>query len=151
MRIDAIMTEAVRCCRTSDSLARAAELMWDHAIGAVPVIDESGRVVGIVTDRDVAMAAHRTSLALIDISVAQAMSRHAFCCQAGDSIDSAEQLMQEQRIRRVPVVDAQGMLVGILSLSDIARAAEARQMRRIDGPSDSGLRHTLARVGEPRS
>ena len=75
MKIEDIMTRDVRTCTSSDTLATAAQIMWENDCGAVPVLDAEDRVVGIITDRDLAMAAHLQGVPLRDSRVASAMAR----------------------------------------------------------------------------
>jgi signal-transduction protein with cAMP-binding, CBS, and nucleotidyltransferase domain len=97
--------------------------MWDCDCGAVPVRESNGAsLVGIVTDRDICMATWSRALAPNAILVSQVMSHGVVSCGPRDSITRAESIMRENQIRRLPVVDDGGRIVGILSLADIARA-----------------------------
>lgn len=111
----------------SDNLSRAAQLMWEADCGSVPVVDGQGNLLGMLTDRDVCMSAYTRGLALHDLSVSGAMSTNLFTCKASDTLRSVMQLMGTQQIRRVPVLDDQGKLVGIVSLADVALLAQAPQ------------------------
>lgn len=147
MEIRKIMSEPAVTCRAEDSLNTAAQLMWERDCGALPVVDDGGRAVGIVTDRDICMAAYTQGRALTDIRVAEAMSRSVFSCHADDSLEDAERLMKERQIRRVPVVDGDNRAIGMLSLNDLARcAARARQKSGMERE----LTQTLAAICEPR-
>jgi CBS domain-containing protein len=121
MKISDLMTRTVQVCRATDTLDRAAALMWDHDIGSVPVIDEHGRVIGMVTDRDACMAAYTCGGALCDIPVEVAMARHVVTCGADDSDTAVAEMMAKHKIRRVPVVDEAHRPVGMVSLNDLAR------------------------------
>src|SRR5262249_49131268 len=124
MRVNDLMTREVKACRPEDSLARAAKLMWDHDCGSVPVVEEDGRVVGMLTDRDICMAAFTTGQPLHEVSVEQTMSRDVVRCTAHDPVEVALLHMGRARVRRLPVVDSTGHLIGIFSLHDAARIAE---------------------------
>lgn len=128
MNVEQIMNREVRSCSPHDSLNKAAQIMWDIPCGAVPVVDEQGRPVGFLTDRDVCMAAYTQNKPLTDLSVERAMAQTPVCCGAEDDLDSAAQLMRQHRTRRVPVVDRNGILVGLLTLDDLACEA-ARALR----------------------
>jgi CBS domain-containing protein len=121
MKVRQLMRSTVRTCRPSDSLRTAARIMWDHDCGCVPVIDEDGRIVGMITDRDVCMAAYLCGTSLVSLEVSTAMSKRVHMCRPEDSVVSAEKRMQAYQVRRLPVVDAEEHVVGILSLNDIAR------------------------------
>jgi CBS domain-containing protein len=123
MDIAEIMTSEVYKCSPADSLNAAARVMWENDCGCVPVVDSGGRAIGMITDRDVCMAAYTTGRLLAAVSVAEAMSRHVFTCVAADSVDTVQAIMRAHQIHRVPVVDDAGCVVGIVSLNDLARAA----------------------------
>jgi CBS domain-containing protein len=145
MKIARIMTKDVRACNGSNTLARAAQLMWDHDIGAVPVVDDNGRVIGMITDRDACMAAYTRGQPLAEILVADAMSTDVVTCRedAGDS--DVARLMANAKIHRLPVVDTDRKLIGIVSLNDLALA-----MRRSPDVTAFEVAETLASVCEPR-
>jgi CBS domain-containing protein len=154
VKVEQIMTREVKVCTEADSLNRAAELMWEFECGCIPVIstDGDGKVVGIVTDRDVAMAAYTQGKQLWAIPVATAMAHKVIACHADHGVSYAEALMRENRIRRLPVLDENDHLVGILSLDDIAREArrQASAGRRVQ-VSGEGVSDTLASVSERRT
>jgi len=93
--------------------------MWDHDCGCVPVVDTHGKLVGIVTDRDLCMAAYTQGVPLGSIPVERAMSPKVISCSRSDDLDTAHHLMRTYEIHRIPVVDSRGRLAGILSLSDV--------------------------------
>ena len=129
MKVKDIMTTNVRKCFTSDSLATAAQLMWEHDCGCVPVLNEDARVVGMITDRDICMAAFFQGTPLSGIKVSTVMSRQLFDCTSDDDLSAAERIMREKKVRRLPVLNEGGRLVGLLSLSDIARDADEEHTR----------------------
>jgi CBS domain-containing protein len=145
MKVWNLMTRGVQTCRPIDTLERTAELMRDHAIGALPVVDDSGHVVGMITDRDVCMAALARGEPLRAIPVATAMAAHPTTCSQDDELAAVEERMRQKQIHRVPVVDDAGHPVGIISLNDLARAA-----RRSPEISPRELVDTLAAVCSPR-
>lgn len=122
-----VMSRDPVAVQPTDGLNRAAQLMWEADCGAVPVVDDTGRLVGMLTDRDVCMAAYTRGLPLHELSVSGAMSTKLFTCRQGDTLRSVMELMTTQQIRRVPVVDDGGKLVGIVSLADVALLAQAPQ------------------------
>jgi CBS domain-containing protein len=150
VKIEDLMTRDVRTCAPSDTLATAAQIMWENDCGAVPVIDSEDRVIGIITDRDLAMAAHLQGVPLRDSRVASAMARDVKSCSPRESPATVQAIMQQHKIRRVPVVDEQRRLVGIVSLGDLAYAMAAEQTLGGDGMTWPAIAHTLARVSEPR-
>ncbi len=122
MRAGDIMTRDVRAIASTNTLARAAQLMWDHDIGALPVVDDDGRVIGMITDRDTCMAAYTRGQPLGEITVADAMSTQVVTCSEDDSDDEVARRMAQGMVRRLPVLDAHRRLVGMVSLTDLARA-----------------------------
>jgi CBS domain-containing protein len=145
MKISNLMTKTVQTCRSVDTLAQAVQLMWDHDIGAVPVVDESGHVVGILTDRDACMAALTRGEPLHAIAVRDTMTLHPVTCTASAELGQVERKMRDHQVHRMPVVDDDGHPVGIVSLNDIACASQ----RNAD-ISAKEVAATLAAVGAPR-
>jgi CBS domain-containing protein len=125
--------------------------MWDCDIGSVPVIDEAERVVGMITDRDICMAAYTRDQRLAEISVDQAMSRKVFSCRPDEDIEIAERLMQKEQIRRLPVTDYNQRLVGVVSLNDIVREAARQRHQRLPQVAEGEVVATMAAIGAPRS
>ena len=153
MRVEQLMTRDVKVCRAEDTLSRAAQLMWEHDCGCVPVIGANGdgRLVGIITDRDIAMAAYTQGWPLSAIPVSTAMEKEVIACHTDDVINRAEALMRERKVRRLPVLDPDERLVGILSLNDIVLEAQ-REAGSERGPEVNAeeLTETLAAVCRPR-
>lgn len=127
MQVEELMTKRLHTCSTSDSLNRAAQLMWDEDVGCVPVVDTRDMLVGMLTDRDVAMAAYTQGKHLNAIEVTEVMSRKLYACTVGTEIGSVELAMRTYGFRRLPVIDAHGALKGMITLNDIARAAASMQ------------------------
>jgi len=154
MKVSQLMTEEVMVCTEADTLNRAAQLMWEFDCGCIPVVNVNGngRLVGVVTDRDIAMAAYTQGKPLWGIPVTTAMARKAITCQADNSIEEAEALMRENRVHRLPVVDDNARVIGIISLNDVVREAqrEASGGRRREVTGE-GVLLTLAALCEPRS
>lgn len=150
MKIRDLMTIDVRTCSPADALSHAAAIMWDADCGCVPVVDAAQRVIGLITDRDVAMAAYFQQRCLDEITVDSAMSHDVVTCSPDDSPDSAELTMQDRRIRRLPVVDETGKLVGLISLADLAYHMAHSQTFGRDGMSWIMIGRTFATICEPR-
>jgi CBS domain-containing protein len=149
MLVEELMTRDVRTCRPHDSLAEAARILWEHDCGCAPVVDAEGRVVAMITDRDICMAAYTRGLPLRAMSVASAASRGAIVAHKGQEVEVAETLLRKHRVRRLPVVDTMGRPIGILSMNVLARRSH-RAGRREGGLSAESVVHTLAAIGEPR-
>jgi CBS domain-containing protein len=119
LKVADLMTRDVHTCTINDSLNGAARIMWDHDCGCAPVVDTHGKLVGIVTDRDISMAAYTQGTPLDAIPVERVMSARVISCGRGDDLETAHQLMRTHEIHRLPVVDTRGRPIGILSLSDV--------------------------------
>jgi CBS domain-containing protein len=122
-------------------LATVAKIMWDHDCGFVPVIDPSGAVAGVVTDRDICIATATRRLLPEHISAAQAMTTPIHACLPDDSIGDVLATMTRCQVRRLPVVDASGRLQGIVSLNDIVLASNDQR-----GPQASDIVSTMAAI-----
>ncbi len=122
MKAKEIMTKDPDCLRGDDTARHAAQVMRDRDCGCVPVVDDAGKVVGIVTDRDLAVrgiaSGKDPSTKLNDL-----MTPMATCCGPDDDLRDIEQKMAELQVRRIPIVDSAGRCVGIISQADIALAA----------------------------
>jgi CBS domain-containing protein len=145
--IEQLMSRNVRCCGADETLDEAARLMWDNDCGCVPVCSSNGtpRVIGMITDRDICMAALFGGKPLAELRVADAMSRSVHVCRPSDSPAAVERLMRERRVRRIPVADASGRLLGIVSLADLARAGR----RSSADVTETDVGATLAAICEP--
>ncbi len=148
MRIEQLMTQPVYTCNRNQTLNEAAQLMWEHDCGAIPIVDEQDRLVGMITDRDICMAAYTRGELLHDIQIGDAMARKVFSCRPNEPIESAERLMSQNKIRRIPVVDDNDRPIALLSLNDLARTA-----RHSNGRKSKNFEHnvvqTLAAICEP--
>lgn len=146
---DAMRTR-VHVCRPEDTLARAAQLMWEKDLGCLPVCGPGRKVVAMLTDRDISMAAFVQWKHLAETNVESAMSRSLYTCSPDDELALAEDIMRRYQIRRLPVVDADGTLVGLLSLGDVARYVWQHSPRQAHAPAQQRLAQTLAAICEPR-
>lgn len=123
MKVEAIMKRQVQTCRADQTLNEAVQVFWDKDCGVVPVVDTEEKLVGILTDRDVAVSAYFRGENLKNISVAEAMGRNVLTVLESDDIEDALELMRTHQVRRLPVVDPDGKVEGIVSLSDFFHAA----------------------------
>ncbi len=151
MKVENLMTRDVKTCRAGDCLATAAMTMWKYDCGAIPILDRNDQVLGMLTDRDICMAATMENMPPRDIPVTVPMSGQVWSCHPRDTLVSAEAVMKDNRVRRLPVIDADNRLVGILSLNDIVREAEREHETeevRVE-ITDAEVRGTMAAVGQP--
>lgn len=150
MRIEDVMTRSVATCRPEDQAAQAARIMWDLDVGCVPVLDDEGDLIGVVTDRDLCMASYTRGKPLTDFRVDSVMTKNVKTCRPNDSITHAEDVMAKAQIRRLPVLDDLTRLVGIVSLGDLARARSRAGVERIAEHVFVDVAKTLAAITEPR-
>lgn len=146
MKIADVMTRDVSVCLPHEPLTRAARIMWDEDCGCVPVIDGHAHLLGMITDRDVAMS----TLVMggrMDATVEHAMSRPVWSCREDDELSRAHEVMRKHQLRRLPVTDAEGKVTGLVSLSDIARAA----LHRPDAERTRWALDVLGTLGEATS
>ena len=149
MRIQELMSSPVATCHPGDPAHTAAQLMWDNDCGVIPVVDDAGKLVGVITDRDICMAAYTQGNPLRAIRVDNAMAKQVFSLHPEDDVSEAEKLMSDKQVRRIPVVDAEGKPVGVLSLNDLAREAVGPGGRIREGMTK--VMQTMASICRPRS
>ncbi len=120
MNIEEIMTTEIQCCNRNTSLNEIASQMWEYNCGAIPVIDDESKPVGMVTDRDIAMSCTLNHKAPWELEASTVIgNRELFTCSQDDSLETALAIMSDNKIRRLPVTDQDGYLVGILTIDDI--------------------------------
>ena len=117
-----VMTREPVCCEPADPVTRAAEMMRQHDVGSLPVVDsrDSRRLVGIVTDRDLVTKVVAGNRNVASATVRDAMTPEPACCRETDDVERAMSLMADRQVRRMPVVDESGRLSGIIAQADVA-------------------------------
>ncbi len=138
------MTNAVGFCRPDDNLAKAVGIMWEKDCGIVPVIDKKSKVVGTVTDRDVAVSVFLQNKPASEITAGGVISGKVVTCSSSDKIEKVLKLMKKNQIRRLPVTDKNGKLEGIISITDILLASQKDKSLR------KKILKTLEEIGKPR-
>ena len=152
MSITKLMTSPVEWCTPGTDLAAAAMTMWRADCGIVPVVEpESRRLVGVITDRDICMAAGTRHRAICCIPVGEVMMRDIVTCRSSDSARTVLAHMAEHRVRRVPVVDDEGRLVGMLSIADLIRAAQSAGREHAAPVTAKDVFAALERICRPRT
>jgi CBS domain-containing protein len=150
MNVQSLMTKNPKSCRAEESLRTAAYLMWECDIGSIPVVDHDHHVVGMITDRDICMAAYFRDRTLSDIRVHEAMASSIVACKPEDDVKTAERLMRDNQIRRLPVIDREGRLLGVLSVNDLARRAATDRHLSSPQVAETGVVTTIAAIAAPR-
>jgi CBS domain-containing protein len=151
MRVRDLMRSPVVFCHPETNLAEAAGLMWDRDCGALPVVNESGKVTGLITDRDMCVALGTRNKPASEIAVRDVISRVPRTCGPDDPIHAALRTMSKARVRRLPVVDRAGRLEGILCLHDILLRAQHCDGTTRPGVSYEDVVNTLVAICQYRS
>lgn len=125
MKVREVMTPNAKAIWLTESLADAAQLMWENDCGVLPIIKDGRKVIGLITDRDVCMGSAMKDRNPSAISVEEVMTGQVFAVSPEDNIEQALQLMQQHKIRRLPVINPEGELEGILSINDVVLHAKA--------------------------
>jgi CBS domain-containing protein len=139
MNVQSVMTPNPACCTTSTPLRDVAQMMVQRDCGQIPVVDEAGMPVGVITDRDITVRMVASGRDTLAGCAADAMSRPAQTVRTDSPLKDAVCLMEASKIRRVPVVDANGKLAGMVSLADLALSGK-----------DEATVEVVKEVSEPR-
>jgi CBS domain-containing protein len=124
MKVQDLMQDKVKVCGFNTNLAEAVALLWENDCGLLPVITESGEVEAVITDRDIAIALGTRNQCAYEVPVGEVITGKVYACHPEDDIHEALTIMGDKRVRRLPVVNAEGKLEGFLSLNDVAIHAE---------------------------
>ena len=137
-----VMTKAPASCQPGDAISKVAGLMKQEDVGSVPVVESagSGRLVGIITDRDIVLKVVAEGRAADTATVQDAMTPNPACCREDDDVDQALKLMKERQVRRMPIVDGSGRLAGIIAQADVATRVnkDSKTGELVEAISESG-------------
>lgn len=137
MKIKDIMTAEPRTCSPETNLAAAAELMLKADCGMLPVIDGEGKLVGVVTDRDMYIALATRNTLASELTVGEVARQQVCTCEPDDDVHAALATMKQHHIRRLPVEGFGRTVAGVVSMNDILLAAGARKAVRSDEVVDT--------------
>ena len=140
MKIQDIMSPEPSMVTPDTSITDAARLMKDRNIGMLPVVEseDSPRLIGVVTDRDITIR-HVAEGHLRDCAVREAMTDNVLTCTADDNVEQAMSLMADEQVRRIPIVDERGYLVGVVSQADIV----------LESGDNQKAEQTIERISRP--
>lgn len=124
--INEFMTHSPACCAANTPLQQVAQMMIDHDCGQIPIVDQAGAPVGVVTDRDIAVRIVACGRDASQCTAQDAMTSPVQCLHDTASLSECLELMERSQIRRVPVIDANGALTGMVAVADIARDGKDR-------------------------
>ena len=145
MRVKEVMKTDVGFCSAEDNLMKAAEIMRRRDCGAVPILDEENRVVGMLTDRDICLAVAARNRKASDVKCKELINGEAIVsCAADDKLEDALRRMRKHQIKRLAAIGAGGELVGVLSVGDVLHAV------RRDKKLKKKIYATLEKIAKPR-
>jgi CBS domain-containing protein len=124
MKAKDVMTLNVKVCRPDLNLAEAVEIMWNGDCGFLPVVNERDQIAGVITDRDICIAVGTRDVRASDIAVGDVMTDRAFVCLPETDIHEALEIMRTRKVRRLPVVNSEALVEGVLSLDEVAVSAD---------------------------
>ena len=135
-----VMTKDPASCAPTDTVIKAAQLMKQHDVGSLPVVESDQRLVGIVTDRDLVVKVLAAGRGVEQAAVKEAMTPNPASCREEDDLDQAMKLMKERQVRRMPIVDSGGRLAGIIAQADVATRVnkDAKTGALVEAISESG-------------
>ena len=134
MKVDEVMTRTVQTCHQGTNLAEAGAILLHNDCGALPVVNDQGKLTGMISDRDICIALITKNRLASDIPVWEVISgQTVYSCTPEQNVDKALTLMQERQVRRLPVTDAQGNLQGVLSINDLILLANGENKSRKSG------------------
>jgi len=143
MQVKEVMTADPACCIPETALAKVAQMMVDNDCGEIPVVEsnETRLPIGVITDRDIVCRTVARGLNPLALTVADCMSKPCVTVTPDMSIEECSRIMEESKIRRVPVVDADGACCGIVSLADIVihggRSVAAEVVKEVSEPTSA--------------
>jgi CBS domain-containing protein len=151
MNVEHLMTRDVESCTPEATLTQAAMIMWRRDCGFVPVVEgPASRFAGVITDRDICIAAATKHVSPDSVRVGTVMNRRAVTCAPSDDAKVAMRRMGETQVRRLPVVDKDGKLMGVLSLNDLVLASERNTRREDESISYADVMGTFRAISAHR-
>lgn len=149
MRVSQLMTGSPAFCRPDSNLGEAVEKMWNYNCGLLPVVDAAGFVTGVITDRDICIALGTRRTFAGELKVSEVAAEKVIVCYQGDDVRTALAAMATGRVRRLPVLDESGKLVGVLSMDDVVKRVEVEECAVDAAVSSEEVLNVLAKVYRP--
>ena len=151
MKVADLMTKPPAYCSPQTNLAAAAEILWNHNCGILPIVDSKDKVVGVVTDRDMCVALGTRNRLPSEVTVSEVASGKVITCKPDDDLRGALATMGKARVRRLPVIDVAGKLQGMLSMDDIVMRTGTGTLKKDSEPSFEDVMDALKSVYAPRA
>jgi CBS domain-containing protein len=151
MLVKDVMTGAPVYCHAKTNLGEAAALLWSRDCGMLPVVDGERKVIGVVTDRDLFFALGTRNRLAGEITIGEVAPAKPYVCKADDDIHTALEIMARRKVRRLPVVNAEGRIEGVLSLDDVVLHAHPRSAGWPQELSYEDVIETMKKIYETRS
>jgi len=149
MRVQDVMMRTPACCSPETNLGSAVELLWERDCGFLPIVDAKRKLIGVVTDRDLCVALGTRCQVAGRITVGEVATGKVYSCRERDDIHAALQTMAQKRVRRLPVVNDEGVLQGILSMDNVVLHTESSGRGRAAELSDQDVVNTLRQIYGP--
>lgn len=146
MKVKEFMTQSAVCCGAETNVGRAVELMWNRNVGMLPVVDGDGKLIGVVTDRDICIALGTRYRLPGELTVGEVAIRKVFTCKPNDDVHEALYEMGNHQVRRLPVVNDQGVPQGVLSMDDLLLHSKVGKLRGAGELSSEEVASTLKKV-----
>lgn len=151
-KVKEVMTEQPYSCQQNETIQTVANQMSTSKVGFLPVVDESQKVIGTITDRDVALAMGKSEKAAKDMKVQDVMKKNVHTVGPEDDATTALKVMRTKQVGRLPVVDKQQRLTGVVSLMGIARKIKnTREKETLEHEGEDNLVSTLYSIAERNS
>jgi CBS domain-containing protein len=148
VKVSSIMMRTPAACNARTNLGAAVEILWHRNCGMLPVTNDEGKVTGVVTDRDLCIALGTRNHLPGEVTLGEVVTGKMFWCKPDDDVHAALNTMAREKVRRLPVINGEGKLVGILSMDDVVVHAEARSLTKKPELDYEDVVNTLKKVYE---
>lgn len=146
MKVKEVMTASAVCCGLETNVGQAVELMWSRNVGMLPVVDVDGKLIGVVTDRDICIALGTRNRLPGELTVGEIAMKKVLTCRPNDDVHEALSEMATHQVRRLPVVNDQNIPQGVLSMDDLVLHSEVGKLRGACDLSSEEVASALKKV-----
>ena len=146
MKIREVMSRDPACCALHDTAQMVAKILCDHNIGSMPVVadQQSRKIVGVITDRDLCCSVIAEGMDPRTTPIEKLLTLAPFTCRDGENIETCERLMREHQVRRIPIVDAEDRVIGIVSQADLALKDKSARLAKTVAEISKASRPSIA-------